>query len=96
MKQKKRNQISLQEIDAIVESQANDESAWEKPIRVRRIKSALLSIPAQLAARAQFLAKLHREKKTEDWLARVIEERIELEEVAFQQVKREMSLRNGG
>lgn len=82
-------------IDAIVESQANDDSAWEKPIKVRRTKLGALSIPAQLAARAEFLAKLHREKKTEDWLTKIIEERIELEEVAFKQVKREISLRNG-
>lgn len=84
------------EIDAIVESQATDDSAWERPTSVRRTKLGALSIPAQLAARAEFLAKLHREKKTEDWLTKIIEERIELEEVAFKQVKREISLRNGG
>lgn len=85
-----------EEIDAIVESQASDDSAWENPIKVRSAKLGALSIPAQLAARAEFLAKLHREKRTEDWLTKIIEERIELEEVAFKQVKREISLRNGG
>jgi hypothetical protein len=87
---------NLLEVDAIVESQADDDSAWEKPIKVKRARLASLSIPAKLAARAEFLAKLHREKKTEAWLTKIIEERIELEEVAFRQVKREISLRNGG
>lgn len=90
-----RTKPTEEKIDAIIESQADDESAWEEPVDVRRAKRASLSLPAQLAARAEFFAKLHREKKTEDWLAKVIEERVELEEVAFNQVKREISLRNG-
>jgi hypothetical protein len=92
---RQRNRSGEEEIGAIVESQADNEMAWGKPIRVRRAKLASLSIPAQLAARAEFFARLHREKKTDDWLAKVIEERVELEEVAFNQVKREISLRNG-
>jgi hypothetical protein len=55
----------------------------------------LCQIPSELAARAAFLAKLHRENNVEDWLTRIIKERVELEEVAFNEAKREMSLRNG-
>jgi len=94
-KQQTRNQLTEREIDRIVESQADDDSAWEKPIKVRRAKPASLSIPAELVARAAFLAKLHRENNVEDWLTKVIKERVELEEVAFNEAKREMSLRNG-
>jgi hypothetical protein len=90
-----RKQLTEQEIDSIVESQAGDNSAWERPIPVTRSRAAALSIPAELAARAAFLAKLHREKNVEDWLTKVIKERVELEEVAFNEAKREMSLRNG-
>ena len=90
-----KKQLTEQEIDDIVESQAKDDSAWDKPIQVRKARSASLSIPAELAARAAFLAKLHREKNVEDWLTKVIKERVELEEVAFNEAKREMSLRNG-
>ena len=43
------------EIDAIVIGQADDERAWEGAVVVKRPKSALLSIPADLAARAAFL-----------------------------------------
>lgn len=90
-----RKQPSQEEIDNVVESQADDDSAWEKPIRVRRAKSASLSIPSELAARAAFLARLHREKNVAEWLRKVIKERVDLEEVAFNEAKREMSLRNG-
>jgi len=91
----RRKQLSEPEIDQIVESQAEDDAAWQKPIKVRRAKLTSLSLPADLAARAAFLARLHREKNVDEWLARIIKERLELEEVAFGKAKREMSLRNG-
>ena len=91
----KSKQLSEPEIDKIVESQAEDDSAWQKSIKVRRAKLTSLSLPADLAARAAFLARLHREKNVHEWLARIIKERLELEEVAFGRAKREMSLRNG-
>lgn len=94
-KRQARKQLTEKEIDGIVESQADDDSAWERPIQVRRAKPASLSIPAELAARAAFMAKLHRENNVEEWLTKVIKERVELEEVAFNEAKREMSLRNG-
>lgn len=90
-----RKQLTEKEIDSIVESQADDDSAWESPIQSRRTKPTSLSIPAELAARAAFLAKLHRARNVEDWLTKVIKERVEIEEVAFNEAKREMSLRNG-
>ncbi len=81
------------EIDQKVVSQANDDSAWEKPIAVRRLKAASLSIPPDLAARAAFLAKLHRKPSVEEWLTRVIQERVELEEAAFSGAKQELAAR---
>jgi len=94
-KKAKRQRISEGEIDKIVESQTEEDSAWERPIKVRRAKSTALSLPADLAARAAFLARLHREKNVEEWLSRIIKERVELEEVAFSEAKRAMSDRNG-
>ena len=90
-----RKQLSQVGIDKLVEFQAEEDTAWEKPINVRRTKSAALSLPAELAARAAFLARLHREKNVGEWLARIIKERVELEEVAFSEAKRAMSHRNG-
>ncbi|HLG17572.1 MAG TPA: hypothetical protein VJH03_24220 [Blastocatellia bacterium] len=94
-KKRTKKQLSEEEIDRIVESQADNNSAWAKPIRVRRSQPTSVSIPAELAARAAFLAKLYRERNVQNWLARVIKERVELEEVAFNEAKREVSLRSG-
>jgi hypothetical protein len=89
--------LSEEEIDKIVVDQAEDETAWEKPVRVKRAKPAFLSIPAELVAsdaRASFVSQLHREKDFKAWLTRIIRERIELEEVAFAEAKRELSSRD--
>ena len=92
---KNKKTLSDTEIDRMVVSQANDNLAWEKPVRVRKAKSASVSIPPKLAARAAFLAQLHRTKNMEEWLTRVIEERIELEEAAFLGVKKDMTIKAG-
>jgi hypothetical protein len=67
MSKDKAKKLSEPDIDRIVAAQANDDSALEKPIRVRRRKSAALTIPANLAARAAFLARLHRTENVDDW-----------------------------
>ena len=85
-----RKKLSENEIDKVVVAQAEDDLAWDEPIRVRRNKEASLSIPTELIERASFLAKLHREKGAREWLTRIIRERVELEEVAFAEVKREL------
>ncbi len=86
--------LSEAEIDKIVVVQADDDTAWEKPVRVRRQKSASVLLPAELAARAAFFARLHRQTKVEDWLRQIIQERIDLEEAAFAGAKREL-VKNG-
>jgi len=86
---------SEKEIDQIVTAQANDDSAWEKPVSVRRTKPASLSIPADLAARAAFLAQLHRAKTVDRWLTHIIQERIEMEEAAFVGVKQDLAAKSG-
>jgi len=50
----------MKEIDKIVIAQADDESEWEEPIQAHLDQPAAVSIPAELAARAAFLARLHR------------------------------------
>ncbi len=84
-----KRKLDQEEIDRIVTEQAGDSSAWEKPIRVHR-QRAKLSIPAELAARAAFLARLHRQPNIEEWLERIIRERVEIEEAAFGGAKREL------
>ncbi len=88
---KARNAPSEMEIDKQVIRQAEDESAWEKPVSVQRRKRTSLSLPADLAARAAFFTRLHREAKLDDWLRRIIQERLDLEEAAFTGLKRDLA-----
>ncbi len=91
MNEKNKRKLTEREIDEIVIAQADDDSAWEKPVRVHKAKPASLSIPPELAARAAFLARVHRTRNMEEWLRQVIEERIELEETAFMGVKQDLT-----
>jgi len=50
-------------------------------------------LPFELAARAAFFARLHREASVEEWLRRVIQERIDLEEAAFAGLKRDLAVK---
>jgi hypothetical protein len=54
-----------------------------------------VDLSASLAQRAAFLARLHRERNLQSWVERVIRERVELEERAFTQARRELSSKAG-
>jgi len=90
-KPKRKSHLTEEQIDAAIITEADQNSAWEKTVSVRRAKSTSLSLPAELAARAAFLAKLHRESDVEKWVERVIRERIEIEESAFAEAKRNLA-----
>ncbi|HEX8888466.1 MAG TPA: hypothetical protein VF779_04785 [Pyrinomonadaceae bacterium] len=88
---KRARTISEEEVDRIVTAQANDDSAWEKSVRVRKSNSSAVSLPAELASRAAFFARLHRETSVQEWLKRIIEERINIEEAVFAESKRDLA-----
>lgn len=73
--------LSEDAIDRLVESQADDESAWEMPIQVNQ-QPISLSIPAELAAQARFLANLEQEKDVETWLLEMIREQLNCKLIA--------------
>ena len=79
------------DIDNVVISQANDDRAWDSPVRVKRAKSMPLLISRELAARAAFLANLHGEPGLDQWVERVLRERVELEEHAFTRAKKDLA-----
>jgi hypothetical protein len=83
-----KRKVTQAEVDRIVTEQAAEESAWERPVVVSRPKWTSLALPAELAARATFLAKLHRERGVDRWIERVVRERVEIEESAFRAAKK--------
>ena len=56
-KKSRKRQFSEKEIDKVVESEAEDDSGWGKPVHLRRAKPGALSLPAKLAARAGNLGR---------------------------------------
>jgi hypothetical protein len=80
-----------EEIDQVIISESEKSPAWEPPVRVKRSRPTSLPIPGELAARAEFLAKLHREPNVAKWVERVVWERVELEEVAFTEARRQLA-----
>lgn len=86
--------LSEAEIDALVTAQADDDAAWEAPVHVQHSGSVSITLPGRLAARAAFLAQLHGEAQVEDWLKRIIQERIAFEEAAFADLKRTLVTHN--
>jgi hypothetical protein len=90
-KTKKTKKLPEHEIDQLVAAQTEADLAWEKPVSVRRHKPTSIILPASLAARAAFLAHLHRKDNVEEWLTNIIQERVELEEAAFAGARQEMA-----
>lgn len=87
----KTKKLSENEIDELVVSQSEDRSAWTKPFRVQRSKHPSISIPADVASRAAFFSRLHRAPNMDEWIKKVIRERLEMEEAVYTQVKRELA-----
>ena len=87
--------MTEEEVDQRVITQADDASAWESPIKVRKSKKTSLNLPSELASRAAFFARLHREGSLDNWLKRIIQERLDIEEAAFSGFKRELLTKNG-
>ena len=88
---KHHKRLSEEEIDQLVITEAEDDSAWEPAEPVTRIAVSAVSLPQDLAARAAFFARLHRRPNVDEWLAGIIRERIELEEAVFAATKKELA-----
>jgi hypothetical protein len=86
-----RPKLTQDQIDRVVIAEADEDSAWQKALVVKRTKSASLSIPAELAARAAFLARLHHERRVDKWVERIVRERVEIEESAFTAAKKTLA-----
>jgi hypothetical protein len=93
---RKSNPLSRERIDNFVVAQADDDTAWGRPILVRKGKSTSIPLPSEIAACAAFFARLHRERDVEAWVKRIIQERLDLEEAAFAGLKGELAARSEG
>jgi aquaporin Z len=80
--------LSEDAIDRLVESQADDESAWEMPIQINQ-QPISLSIPAELAVQARFLANLEQEQDVKKWLIEMIREQLDRKLMTFSKRKKE-------
>ncbi|HEV7507500.1 MAG TPA: hypothetical protein VGS07_21630 [Thermoanaerobaculia bacterium] len=86
--------LSEKEVDNFVVAEAENDAVWEPQIKVKPSSGTSFSLPRDLAARASFLARIHHMERVGEWITQVIRERIELEEVAFAEAKREISGRS--
>lgn len=93
MNDQNHEELTEAEIDEVIISQANDNSAWEEPIEVQVDTETTFSLPAAMAARAAFFAQLHNMPDAESWLHQIIQERLAFEESAFSDIKRVMEAR---
>ena len=91
---KKAQPLTAPEIDQIVVAQADDDTAWGEPVRVRRTKAPSVPLPSALAPRVAFFAHLHREQSMEAWIERIIQERLDLEEAALAGLKRALATKD--
>ena len=82
--------MSEKQIDEIVIAQADDPEAWKEPISVSRDTPTVMSLPPELVARAAFIAQLHKVTSVEEWLRRIIQERVDFEEAAFVGLKQSL------
>ena len=90
-KMQSKPKLTQDQVDAVVTADADNDSVWERAVTVRRPKSMALSIPADLMARASFVAKLHRENHVDKWVERVVRERVEIEQFAFTAAKKTLA-----
>jgi len=60
-------------------------------LKPEQVNMRLISMPDELVTRAMFLANLHHQTTVEAWLSHIIQERIELEEAAFEAAKQQLT-----
>ena len=75
--------LSEADVDDLVVAQADNDSSWDETVRAKPLKWRTVRVPEELAARAGFLATLRNEARIDDWIRRIIRERIELEEATL-------------
>lgn len=95
MRKKQNNKtLSEAEIDSIVIEEADDNSAWEAPINVKR-EPLTVSLPTEVASEAAFFARFYDMSSVEEWLVQIIRERLATEQAMFYQMKKSLAVKRG-
>lgn len=88
MKKKLRTQtLSENEIDALVEAQADDDRAWERWISVNPAHPVSIRLSEKTIASLKTLAKLKKEKGYQTLLKKWIDERLIYEQSILRQIR---------
>ncbi len=87
---RKRRKLSESEIDDMVVAQSKHNAAWSKPVQIKRVSDASVLHPQDVALRAEFFSRLHRSKNLHEWLTRIIQDRLDMEEAAYHELKRDL------
>ncbi len=76
---KMNGKLTEKEIDEIVIREADDDSAWGKPVKVKAISVVPISLSPELIEKAKVIARRRRMKGYQSWMQRVIRDRIKEE-----------------
>ncbi len=86
----KKRELTEQEIDEIVISEANDISKWEEPISVKPSGAASIRLSPDTIRKAKYFAKLDKYRGYQTWLKQIIEDQIRTEGEILKELKQRL------
>jgi len=84
---KNSKKLTIEQIDEIVTKESDDLSKWEEPIEVKAPQAVLLRLSPELIQKIKFLATIHKTDNYQNWLEKIIKERIQLEDELLDSIK---------
>ena len=84
---KNSKKLTNEQIDEIVTIESDDLSKWEEPIEVKAPQAILLRLSPELIQKIKFLATIHKTDNYQNWLEKIIKERIQLEGELLDSIK---------
>jgi len=88
---KNSKKLTNEQIDEIVTKESDDLSKWEEPIEVKAPQAVLLRLSPELIQKIKFLATIHKTDNYQNWLEKIIKERIQLEDELLDSIKEDFT-----
>ena len=88
---KNSKKLTNEQIDEIVTIESDDLSKWEEPIEVKAPQAVLLRLSPELIQKIKFLATIHKTDNYQNWLEKIIKERIQLEDELLDSIKEDFT-----